>query len=46
MKIYALAAIAIAFLLAQPGMSRVQKVVLHPTEDRWQKTEDSKNNAL
>jgi hypothetical protein len=24
----------------------VQKVILHPTEDRWQKTEDSKNNAL
>jgi uncharacterized protein len=27
-------------------MSRVQKIVLHPTEDRWQKTESSKNNAL
>jgi hypothetical protein len=27
-------------------MSRVQKVILHPTEDRWQKTEGSKNNAL
>jgi hypothetical protein len=27
-------------------MSRVQKVGLHPTEDRWRKTEGRKNNAL
>jgi hypothetical protein len=26
--------------------SRAQKVILHPTEDRWQKTEGSKNNGL
>jgi hypothetical protein len=24
----------------------MQKVILHPTEDRWQKTEESKNNGL
>jgi hypothetical protein len=26
--------------------SRVQKVVLHPAEDGWRKTEGRKNNAL